>query len=241
MTQEADQRSKFFGRVLLIMLLAALMAVFFWMDLERFFTLDYIKNQQQSFQRLFDSQPLVTSLAFMAIYIAVTAFSLPGATLLTLLAGALFGLWWGSLIVSFASTIGATFAFLTARFLLRDWVQKRFGERLKVVNDGIQQDGAFYLLTLRLVPVVPFFMINLLMGLTPIRLIIYFFVSQLGMLPGTFVYVNAGTQLGEIESLNGILSPGVLISFALLGVFPLLLRKLLPVFTKFIGSHQQKK
>ena len=141
----------------------------------------------------------------------------------------MFGLWWGTLIVSFASSIGATLAFLVSRFLLRDWVTARFGERLAAINAGIQREGAFYLFTLRLVPVFPFFVINLLMGLTAMKARTFYWVSQLGMLAGTLVYVNAGTQLAKIESLAGIVSPGLLISFALLGVFPLIARKIVAV------------
>jgi dihydrolipoamide dehydrogenase len=165
-------------------------------------------------------------LIFFALYVAVTGLSLPGAALLTLIAGAIFGLLWGTLIVSFASTLGATLAFLVARFLLRDWVQSRFSEKLKAVNRGVAKDGPFYLFTLRLVPLFPFFVINLVMGLSPIRATTFYWVSQIGMLPGTLVYVNAGTQIASIDSLNGILSPTLLASFALLGVFPLLAKKL---------------
>jgi uncharacterized membrane protein YdjX (TVP38/TMEM64 family) len=142
----------------------------------------------------------------------------------------LFGLWTALIVVSFASSIGATLAFLASRFLLRDWVQKRFGDKLKAVNEGIEKDGVFYLFSLRLVPLFPFFMINLVMGLTPLKTRQYYIVSQLGMLAGTIVYVNAGTQLGQLESAGGILSPGLLISFVLLGVFPLFAKRLLAVF-----------
>jgi pyruvate/2-oxoglutarate dehydrogenase complex dihydrolipoamide dehydrogenase (E3) component/uncharacterized membrane protein YdjX (TVP38/TMEM64 family) len=160
----------------------------------------------------------------MGLYIAVTALSLPGAAVMTLAGGALFGLWAGLLAVSFASTIGATLAFLAARFLLRGYVQNRFGDRLKRINEGIEKDGLFYLLTLRLVPVFPFFVINLAMALTPIRTGAFYGISQLGMLPGTLVYVNAGTQLGQVETIGGILSPGLILSFALLGLFPWIAR-----------------
>ncbi|MEN8177600.1 MAG: VTT domain-containing protein, partial [Pseudomonadota bacterium] len=153
--------------------------------------------------------------------IVVTALSLPGATIMTLAGGAIFGLLWGALIVSFASTIGATLAFLVSRFLLRDWVQARFGDKLQAVDEGVKKDGALYLFSLRLVPLFPFFVINLVMALTPMKARTFYWVSQIGMLAGTLVYVNAGTQLAQIESLKGILSPGLLVSFALLGLFPL--------------------
>jgi pyruvate/2-oxoglutarate dehydrogenase complex dihydrolipoamide dehydrogenase (E3) component/uncharacterized membrane protein YdjX (TVP38/TMEM64 family) len=172
-----------------------------------------------------DAAPLLVAGLYLVLYVAVTALSLPGATVMTLAGGALFGLLWGTLIVSFASTIGATLAFLVARHLFRDSVQARFGDRLKAINEGVARDGAFYLFTLRLVPAFPFFLINLLMGLTPIRAATFCWVSQIGMLPATLVYVNAGTELAAIEDLAGILSPGLLLSFALLGVFPLLARR----------------
>jgi len=166
-------------------------------------------------------------LGFGAVYVLVAALSLPGAVILTLAAGAIFGLLWGTFIASFASTLGATLAFWSARYLLRDWVQARFGDRLKPINDGMARDGAFYLFTLRLVPVFPFFLINLLMGLMPIRSLTFYGVSQIGMLAGTLVYVNAGTQLARIDSLAGLVAPGVTLSLVLLGVFPLVAKMVL--------------
>jgi uncharacterized membrane protein YdjX (TVP38/TMEM64 family) len=160
------------------------------------------------------AEPILAALLFLLVYVVATALSLPGAALLTLVAGAVFGLLWGTVLVSIASTIGATLAFLMARFLMRDWVQGRFGEKIRTMNQRIEKDGAFYLFTLRLVPVFPFFVINLAMGLTPIRTWTFFWVSQVGMLAGTLVYVNAGTQLAQIDSLQGILSPALLASFA---------------------------
>ncbi|MPM75767.1 hypothetical protein SDC9_122761 [bioreactor metagenome] len=162
---------------------------------------------------------------YFIIYVVATALSLPGAALLTLAGGAIFGLLWGTVIVSFASTLGATLAFLMSRFLLRDWVSQRFGQRLDAIDEGVKREGAFYLFTLRLVPVFPFFLINLLFGLTAMNARTFFWVSQIGMLAGTLVYVNAGTQLARLDSLSGILSPALLGSFALLGVFPLIARK----------------
>jgi len=162
--------------------------------------------------------------------VAVTGLSLPGAAIMTLAGGAIFGLLWGTLIVSFASSIGATLAFLASRFVLRDWVQQRFGRQLRPINEGFDKEGGFYLFTLRLVPAFPFFVINLLMGLTPIRAWTFYWVSQAGMLAGTMVYVNAGTQLAGIDSLRGILSPGLIVSMSLLGVFPLVANKIVDVF-----------
>ncbi len=208
-------------KILLLLAVAGAIAAFFAFDLGRFLSLEQLKQSQAAFAELQAAHPWRVVAAYFAIYVAATALSLPGATIITLAGGALFGLWWGTLIVSFASSIGATLAFLVARFALRDAVQARFGQRLAEINRGIERDGAFYLFTLRLIPVVPFFVINLLMGLTTMKARTFYWVSQLGMLAGTLVYVNAGTQLARIDSLQGILSPGLLGSFVLLGLFPL--------------------
>ncbi|WP_371130220.1 FAD-dependent oxidoreductase [Hydrogenophaga sp.] len=205
---------------------------FFALGLDRYFSLAFLKESQASLAALREHQPLQLALGFFLVYVAVTALSLPGAVIVTLAGGAIFGLGWGLLLVSFASSVGATLAFLTARFLLRDSVQSRFGQRLADVDKGIQKDGAFYLFTLRLIPVVPFFVINLLMGLTKMKTWTYYWVSQLGMLAGTAVYVNAGTQLGQLDSLQGILSPGLLGSFVLLGLFPLIARQVVEAVQK---------
>jgi uncharacterized membrane protein YdjX (TVP38/TMEM64 family) len=218
------------GKIILLGILATLVAGFFIFDLGQYLTLSYLKSQQQIFNAYYQNNRFSTLLIYFIVYIVVTALSLPGATVMTLAGGALFGLWTALIVVSFASSIGATLAFLASRFLLHDWVQKRFGDKLKAVNEGIEKDGAFYLFSLRLVPLFPFFMINLVMGLTPLKTRQYYIVSQLGMLAGTIVYVNAGTQLGQLESAGGILSPGLLISFVLLGVFPLFAKRLLAVF-----------
>ncbi len=210
------------SRLVLIIVIAAAIAAFFMFDLGRFFTLEFFKSQQASIDSYFTANPLQTAAIFFVIYVAVTGLSLPGAALMTLVAGAIFGLLWGTVIVSFASSLGATLAFLASRFLFRDAIQSRFGESLKAINAGVEKDGAFYLFTLRLVPAFPFFVINLVMGLTPIRTWAFYWVSQIGMLAGTVVYVNAGTQIARIESLRGILSPELIISFTLLGVFPLI-------------------
>ena len=216
-------------RLILLVLLAAAIAAFFYFDLGRYLSLEFLQAQRAALIEQRDAQPLLASAVFFAGYVLVTALSLPGAAILTLAAGAIFGLWWGVLIVSFASTLGATGAFLVARYLLRDWVQSRYGERLKAINAGIEKDGAFYLFTLRLVPVFPFFLINLLLGLTKMPARTFFWVSQLGMFAGTIVYVNAGTQIAQLTSLKGILSPGLLGAFVLLGVFPLIAKKLVAV------------
>ena len=213
-------------KLLLILVLAVLVGVFFAFDLGRFFSLDYVKSQQAMIESYRAAQPWVTAGSFFAVYVAVTGLSLPGAAIMTLAAGAIFGVVWGTVIVSFASTLGATLAFLVSRFVLRDWVQGKFGDKLKAINHGIAKEGGFYLFTLRLIPIFPFFVINLVMGLTPIRTWTFYWVSQIGMVAGTLVYVNAGTQLAQINSLKGILSPELLASFALLGIFPLIARKI---------------
>jgi len=209
----------------LLVLIALLAAGFFYFDLHQLLTLSGLKSGLVQFEEWRSASPILVGGVFLLMYVLVTALSLPGAAIMTLAAGALFGLGWGLLIVSFASSIGATLAFLVSRYLLQDMVQSKFGDRLAAINQGIEKEGAFYLFTLRLVPVFPFFLINLLMGLTRIRALTFYWVSQLGMLAGTLVYVNAGTQLGQIDSLSGILSPSLLLSFVLLGVFPLVAKK----------------
>ena len=209
-----------FKKIALIAVLVAAVFGFFYFDLNTYLTLDGLKGSLDTFTQQIEENPLVSIGVFFAIYVAVTALSLPGAAILTLAAGALFGLVQGFIIVSFASSVGATVAFLVARFILRDTVRKRFGEKLKKIDEGVEKQGAFYLFTLRLVPVFPFFLINLLMGLTSIKTWTFYWVSQLGMLAGTIVYVNAGTQLAQIDSLSGIVSPGLILSFVLLGIFP---------------------
>jgi pyruvate/2-oxoglutarate dehydrogenase complex dihydrolipoamide dehydrogenase (E3) component/uncharacterized membrane protein YdjX (TVP38/TMEM64 family) len=214
-------------RKLLVLIAAAvLIGLYFAFDLGRWFSLDALKAQQAAIDAYRQANPWLTAAVFFAVYVAVTALSLPGAAIMTLAGGAVFGLLWGTVLVSFASSFGATLAFLASRFLLRDWVQARFGERLRAINLGVEKEGGFYLFTLRLVPAFPFFMINLLMGLTPIRTWTFYWVSQVGMLAGTVVYVNAGTQLAGIGSLSGILSPALIGSFALLGIFPLIAKKI---------------
>jgi len=205
---------------------AVLVAIFFALDLQQYLTLDYLKESQTRFADLYHAKPVLVIGAYMGIYILVTALSLPGAAILTLAGGALFGLVTGLIVVSFASSIGATLACLVARFVLRDWVQNTFGDKLSTINEGIAKEGAFYLFTLRLIPVFPFFVINLVMGLTKMKLFTFYWVSQLGMLAGTAVFVNAGKELAKIDSLSGILSFGLIGSFVILGLFPLFVKKL---------------
>ena len=218
-------RSRF---VLLFVIVAAVVA-FFAFDLGRYFSLDYIKDQQAAITGFYEANPVGTALGFVAIYVAVTALSLPGAVILTLASGAIFGLLVGTVLASIASTTGATLAFLIARFLLRDTVQAKYGKRLEAINRGVERDGAFYLFGLRLVPAFPFFVINLAMGLTPIKTATFAVVSWAGMLFGTVVFVNAGTQLSQVSSLGDIASPGLIGSFVLLGIFPLIAKKVMDV------------
>ena len=209
------------GKFAVIAVILVAIVAFVWLDLGRFLDLEHLKSRQADIDAFYREHPLMVLGAYFVAYVAVTGLSLPGAAIMTLAGGAVFGLLWGTVVVSFASTMGATVAFIVSRYILRDGIQRRYGDRLKTINAGVERDGGFYLFTMRLVPAFPFFIINLVMGLTPMRTITFALVSQLGMLPGTIVYVNAGTQLGRIESLQGILSPALIGSFVLLGVFPL--------------------
>jgi pyruvate/2-oxoglutarate dehydrogenase complex dihydrolipoamide dehydrogenase (E3) component/uncharacterized membrane protein YdjX (TVP38/TMEM64 family) len=212
-------------KIILLLLVTLAIGAFFWFDLHHYLTLTELKLRQASFENYYTQNRILTLGIYFLLYIAVTALSLPGAAVMTLAGGALFGFLPALLVVSFASSIGATLAFLVSRFMLRDWVQRKFKDRLGALNAGVEKEGAFYLFSLRLVPIFPFFVINLVMGLTPMNPLTFYMVSQVGMLAGTAVFINAGTQLGQIESLAGIVSPGILFSFILLGVFPLIARK----------------
>lgn len=213
-------------KLIVIGIVAALAAAFFTFDLGRFFTLDYAQASSARFAALYAEHAVAVVAGYFLVYVAVTALSLPGAAVMSLAGGALFGFWVGLAVISFASSIGATLACAVSRFALRDWVARRFGDRLAAMDRGVEREGAFYLFTLRLIPAFPFFLVNLAMGLTPMRLATFYWVSQVGMLPGTVVFVNAGRELGRITSLSGILSPSLLASFALLGLFPLAARRI---------------
>jgi uncharacterized membrane protein YdjX (TVP38/TMEM64 family) len=221
MSQNMLKKLAVLGAVLVLILLFKLF------NLGQYLNLSYLKESQQAFTAFYNEHSMLTIVSYMLIYIIATALSLPGAVILTLAGGALFGLVTGSIIISFSSTIGATLACAVSRYLLQDWVQAKFGDKLQKFNAGMEKEGGFYLFTLRLVPIFPFFIINLVMGLTKIRLKTYYWVSQLGMLPATIVYVNAGKELGKIDSLSGILSPGLILSFVLLGIFPIAAKKVL--------------
>jgi pyruvate/2-oxoglutarate dehydrogenase complex dihydrolipoamide dehydrogenase (E3) component/uncharacterized membrane protein YdjX (TVP38/TMEM64 family) len=219
-------------QIVLLLLLVLAIGAFVALDLGRLLSFEQLKASQASFAQLHAEQPFTVAVVYFLVYVLATALSFPGATIITLAGGAVFGLWQGLLIVSFASTVGATLAFLASRFLLRDWVEARFGQRLADINAGVNREGGFYLFTLRLIPVVPFFLINLLMGLTRMKVWTYYWASQLGMLAGTAVYVNAGTQLAQLDSVKGILSPALLGSFVLLGIFPLIARRIVAAVQK---------
>ncbi len=207
-------------KIILFGLLGIIVLIFFHFDLGQYLTIEYVKAQQQIIDRYYAENRVLALLGFFVLYVVITGVSLPGATVLTLVGGAVFGLTTGLILISFASTIGASIAFLVSRYLFRDAVQNRFGTSLKAINDGIDRDGPFYLFALRLVPAFPFFVINLVMGLTTLRLWTFFWVSQLGMFAGTVVYVNAGTQLAQREAARGIFSGEILLSFLLLAMLP---------------------
>jgi uncharacterized membrane protein YdjX (TVP38/TMEM64 family) len=218
---------------------AGIMAVYFLFDIGSYFSLPYLKASQEHFRAMYGSHKAAVIAVYGIVYIFVTALSLPGAAVMTLAGGALFGLFSGTIIVSFASTIGATIACYVSRYLLRDWVRSKFGEKLSKIQAGIEREGTFYLFSLRLVPVFPFFIINLVMGLTPMRLATFYWVSQLGMIPGTIVYVNAGRELSKVESLSGILSLKLIFSFVLLGLFPIAAKKVLGWYKTKRGSDSK--
>ena len=223
------------GIVGVIIILIALFQIF---DLSQYLSLEYLKSSRESLARLYAENTFAVIAAYFCIYILVTSLSLPGAAVMTLAGGAVFGLVIGTIVVSFASTIGASLACIVSRYLLQDWVQSRFGEKLATINEGLEKEGAFYLFTMRLIPAFPFFLINLAMGLSKLPVRTFYWVSQLGMLPGTIVYVNAGKELGKIDSLGSILSPSLLISFALLGLLPITLKKLIALYRRKRGTSE---
>jgi uncharacterized membrane protein YdjX (TVP38/TMEM64 family) len=214
-------------RIFIVSLILALLVLYRVFNLSQYFSLSYVKASQEKAAVLYAEHQAVVLLGYFGLYVLATALSLPGAVVLTLAGGALFGFWPGTVVVSFSSTVGATLACFVSRFLLREWVQKKLGDRLRTIHEGMKREGKFYLFTLRLIPVFPFFVVNLVMGLTRMPLRTFYWVSQLGMLPGTLIYVNAGKELAKIDSPSGILSPGLILSLALLGFFPLVARRLL--------------
>ncbi|MEL0630329.1 FAD-dependent oxidoreductase [Psychromonas aquatilis] len=219
-------------KIVLLILAILLIGLFFHFNLHQLLTLDGLKGSMDQFTTLREQSPVLVIGGFFVLYVLVTALALPGAAILTLAAGALFGLFEGLVIASFASSIGALCSFLVSRYLLRDSLKQRFPERLAAIDEGIKKEGAFYLFTLRLVPIFPFFLINLLMGVTALKSWTFYWVSQIGMLAGTFIFVNAGTQLAKIDSLSGILSFGLIVSFVLLGIFPLIAKGIVNMIKK---------
>jgi uncharacterized membrane protein YdjX (TVP38/TMEM64 family) len=228
-------------KLILGAMITSLIVVFWVFNLGHYLSLSYLKGSLNGMKVLYGEHRILIAAVYFAVYVCTTSLSLPGATALTLFGGALFGFVAGTLIVSFASTIGATLACFVARFLLREWVQDKFGDKIIKINEGLEREGAFYLFTLRLIPVFPFWIINLAMGLTKISLGRFYWVSQLGMLAGTMVYINAGKELAKIDSLKGILSPDLLISFALLGIFPITIKKLLERYRNIRRNTDNEK
>ena len=235
--------SKKIKKLSTITLILILVACYYYFDLGRYVTFENLKNQQKSLEEYTEHNLIFSSILYLTIYIISVALGFPGASVLTLAGGTFFGLWFGTLLVSFASTIGASLNFLISRYLLRDSLEKKFPEKIKEINKGIEEDGGFYLFTLRMVPLFPFFLINLLMGLTSISLWKYFYISQIGMLAGTFVYVNAGTQLANINSPKDIFSLEILIAFTLLGILPILTKSIISYLKaqKYLRKYKRPK
>ncbi|MBX2849911.1 MAG: VTT domain-containing protein [Acidiferrobacterales bacterium] len=230
------------AKIALGAVLVALIAAFFIFDLQQYFSLDYLKSQKDALNNLYAEKPVLIAGAFFLTYVLFAALALPAALILTLSGGAIFGFWTGLFLVSFASTIGATFAFIFTRFLFHDAIEAKFGDRLAAVNKGVEAEGAFYVFGLRLVPIFPFFVVNSLLALTKLRVWTFYWASQLGMLAGTAVYVNAGTRIAEIERTSDIASPQLIASFILLGVFPLLAKKALNLLKpKSTVDNQEEK
>jgi len=223
-------------KILILIVIVILVVAVKASGLDQYLTLANLKGSLDEFKALYEDNRMMVIACYFIVYVLTTSLSLPGASPLGIAGGALFGFWTGTIIVSFASTVGATFACLVSRFLLRDWIQDRFGHRIKRINEGIEKEGAFYLFTLRLIPVVPFWLINIAMGLTKMSLVKFYWVSQIGMLPGTMVFVNAGKELAKIESVGGILSPTLIMSFALIGILPIAAKKLIALYRSGSGK-----
>lgn len=217
-------------KIIILIIIVGLIVAIKLLNFDQYLTLSYLKGSLDNFKALYENHRVMVIASYFAVYVLTTSLSLPGASPLGIAGGALFGFWTATIIVSFASTIGATLACFVSRYLLRDWIQNKFGDKIAKVNEGIEKEGAFYLFTLRLIPVFPFWMINLVIGLTKMSLFKFYWVSQIGMLPGTMVYVNAGKELARIDSLSDILSPGLILSFVLLGFFPIITKKLLAFY-----------
>lgn len=240
-TMAKTTKKSFIPKLILVGLIFGVAFIVFKFNLTQYLSIEFIKQQKETIFAFYQENQFLTILIYFAIYILATALSIPGATVLTLAGGFVFGLVKGTIIISFASTIGATIAFLISRYLFRATIQNKFESYLTKFNEGIEKEGAFYLFSLRLIPVIPFFLINLVMGLTKMKALTYFFVSQAGMLLGTIAYVNAGTELGKITSLKGILSPTLILSFIVIGLLPIISKKLLHFFGssgKSVGKNR---
>jgi len=227
-------------KILIIILISILLGLFFYFDLHQILTFERIKAARGDLAAYTQEHLLLAALGFCGVYIAATALSLPGAALLTLLSGALFGLGLGTVLASISSTLGATVSFLISRYLLRDTIKDKFGPRLEKIDAGIEKEGAFYLFTIRMIPAFPFFVVNLLMGLTSIKTFTYMWVSMAGMFVGTAVYVNAGTRLSELESASGIFSPDIILSFVALGILPIASKKIINYIRSKKNGETQK-
>jgi uncharacterized membrane protein YdjX (TVP38/TMEM64 family) len=217
-------------KIVILIVIAAIIVAVKVFHLDQYLTLSSLKGSLDQLKALYENHRLTVIAVYFIVYVLTTSLSIPGASPLSIAGGALFGFWATTIVVSFASTIGATLACFVSRFILRDWIQNKFGDKIAKVNEGIEKEGAFYLFTLRLIPIFPVWMINLVMGLTKMSLFKFYWVSQIGMLPGTMVFVNAGKELAKIESIKGIFSPSLIISFALIGIFPLAVKKLVALY-----------
>jgi uncharacterized membrane protein YdjX (TVP38/TMEM64 family) len=224
-------------KIVILIVIAVLIVAVKVLNLDQYLTLSYLKGSLDTFKALYENHRVMVITGYFVVYVLTTSLSLPGASPLGIAGGALFGFWTATIVVSFASTIGATLSCSISRFLLRDWIQNKFGDKIAKVNEGIKKEGAFYLFSLRLIPVFPFWMINLVMGLTKMPLPKFYWVSQIGMLPGTMVFVNAGKELGKIESVKGIFSPSLIVSFALIGIFPIAVKKLIALYRSRKGNN----
>ena len=224
-------------KIVILIVIAVLIVAVKVLNLDQYLTLSYLKGSLDTFKALYENHRVMVITGYFVVYVLTTSLSLPGASPLGIAGGELFGFWTATIVVSFASTIGATLSCSISRFLLRDWIQNKFGDKIAKVNEGIKKEGAFYLFSLRLIPVFPFWMINLVMGLTKMPLPKFYWVSQIGMLPGTMVFVNAGKELGKIESVKGIFSPSLIVSFALIGIFPIAVKKLIALYRSRKGNN----
>lgn len=220
----------------LLLIGVIIVTVFVSFDLHRFLTLEYLRSSEVSLRQFQQNHPYTLMWAYFVVYFVVAAFALPGVLVSTVAGGFLFGLVQGTILVSFASTLGATASFLVARYVFRDWIEKKYGDKLHAVNDGIEREGGFYLFSMRLIPLFPYFLINVVMGLSQMKLKTFYWVSQAGMLPVSFVLVNAGKELGKIESLSGIIRPGLIASFVVLGLLPITTRKIISILRRILQN-----